>query len=349
MGHLLVNGAAAGGGERDLTLGLAYAVTVAAVPTDLDYLALGTRPPAPAGAAGSGGGALRGQPAGARLLGGQPRQERRRRRDRGRRDRGARGAAVGRPPAGADPRPARGPAAAGRRPRGRLPLLRGRARPRGARPGARGARPAAGGAAGGAPLRRRARSDGAAPAGEGGEARSLPDHYADWHAASAGRSTRARPRPSPRPWRPPSPRPEGTFMRPLELRLSGFRSYDEQTVDWRPHGLVVIAGDTGAGKTSLLDAICFALYGRTPELSGPRGAAEPGPDARRGAADLLARRRGLARDAALRPRRPRAAAPAGAPRRRHRRRRRGHGRRERGLGAPRSSWSGCASRRSPAP
>ncbi|HSJ73332.1 MAG TPA: SMC family ATPase, partial [Miltoncostaeaceae bacterium] len=59
-------------------------------------------------------------------------------------------------------------------------------------------------------------------------------------------------------------------MRPLELRLSGFRSYDEETVDWRRHGLVVIAGDTGAGKTSLLDAICFALYGRTPELSGPR-------------------------------------------------------------------------------
>jgi exonuclease SbcC len=59
-------------------------------------------------------------------------------------------------------------------------------------------------------------------------------------------------------------------VRPLELSLTGFRSYDEETVDWRGHGLVVIAGDTGAGKTSLLDAICFALYGRTPELSGPR-------------------------------------------------------------------------------
>ena len=59
-------------------------------------------------------------------------------------------------------------------------------------------------------------------------------------------------------------------MRPLELTLSGFRSYDRETVDWRHHGLVVIAGDTGAGKTSLLDAICFALYGRTPELSGPK-------------------------------------------------------------------------------
>jgi exonuclease SbcD len=41
LGHLLVDGAAAGGGERELTLGIAYAVTAAAVPADLDYLALG--------------------------------------------------------------------------------------------------------------------------------------------------------------------------------------------------------------------------------------------------------------------------------------------------------------------
>ncbi len=41
LGHLLVDGAAAGGGERELTLGISYAVTAAAVPTDLDYLALG--------------------------------------------------------------------------------------------------------------------------------------------------------------------------------------------------------------------------------------------------------------------------------------------------------------------
>ena len=59
-------------------------------------------------------------------------------------------------------------------------------------------------------------------------------------------------------------------MRPLELRLSGFRSYDEETVDLSRLGLVVITGDTGAGKTSLLDAICFALYGCTPEQSGPK-------------------------------------------------------------------------------
>lgn len=41
LGHLLVDGAAAGGGERELTLGIAYAVTAGSVPADLDYLALG--------------------------------------------------------------------------------------------------------------------------------------------------------------------------------------------------------------------------------------------------------------------------------------------------------------------
>ena len=41
LGHLLVDGAAAGGGERELTLGMSYAVTAASVPADLDYLALG--------------------------------------------------------------------------------------------------------------------------------------------------------------------------------------------------------------------------------------------------------------------------------------------------------------------
>lgn len=55
-------------------------------------------------------------------------------------------------------------------------------------------------------------------------------------------------------------------MRPLELELVNFRSFDAAVVDWRPHELVVISGATGAGKTSLLDAICFALYGETPEV-----------------------------------------------------------------------------------
>ncbi|HTI34813.1 MAG TPA: SMC family ATPase, partial [Miltoncostaea sp.] len=58
-------------------------------------------------------------------------------------------------------------------------------------------------------------------------------------------------------------------MRPLELDLTAFRSYDRATVDLRPHELVVISGDTGAGKTSLLDAVSFALFGQTPEKARP--------------------------------------------------------------------------------
>ncbi len=59
-------------------------------------------------------------------------------------------------------------------------------------------------------------------------------------------------------------------MRPLALRLIGFRSYADARVDFSHHTLVVVSGDTGSGKTSLLDGVCFALYGKTPELSGPR-------------------------------------------------------------------------------
>ncbi|MEE8138177.1 MAG: AAA family ATPase, partial [Thermoanaerobaculia bacterium] len=54
-------------------------------------------------------------------------------------------------------------------------------------------------------------------------------------------------------------------MRPLELTLKGFQSYaDQQTFDFRDRRLVGIVGPIGAGKSSLLDGIAFALYGRTP-------------------------------------------------------------------------------------
>lgn len=41
LGHLMIDRAEVGGGERELTLGTSYAVTASAVPTDLDYVALG--------------------------------------------------------------------------------------------------------------------------------------------------------------------------------------------------------------------------------------------------------------------------------------------------------------------
>ncbi len=54
-------------------------------------------------------------------------------------------------------------------------------------------------------------------------------------------------------------------MRPLELTVEGFRSYrGPVTFDWRGRRLVGIVGPIGAGKSSVLDAVAFALYGKTP-------------------------------------------------------------------------------------
>lgn len=41
VAHIMVDGALGGGGEREMTMGITYAVSPAALPTDLDYIALG--------------------------------------------------------------------------------------------------------------------------------------------------------------------------------------------------------------------------------------------------------------------------------------------------------------------
>ena len=53
-------------------------------------------------------------------------------------------------------------------------------------------------------------------------------------------------------------------MRPLRLQIKGLRSFRSQIeIDFRDLGLFAIVGDTGAGKSSILEAITYALYNAT--------------------------------------------------------------------------------------
>ena len=62
----------------------------------------------------------------------------------------------------------------------------------------------------------------------------------------------------------------GDAMKPLSLSLTAFGTYKDTTViDFTAlggEGIFLITGPTGAGKTTLFDAICYALFGQTSSL-----------------------------------------------------------------------------------
>lgn len=65
-------------------------------------------------------------------------------------------------------------------------------------------------------------------------------------------------------------------MKPVSVRFKCFGPYvEEQFIDFkdlRKSGLFLICGETGAGKTTILDAMCYALYGKS--SGGTRGKLE---------------------------------------------------------------------------
>lgn len=55
-------------------------------------------------------------------------------------------------------------------------------------------------------------------------------------------------------------------MRPLTIELHYFGPYERQVIDFTQftdRSLFLVAGNTGAGKTTIFDAMCYALFGQT--------------------------------------------------------------------------------------
>ena len=63
-------------------------------------------------------------------------------------------------------------------------------------------------------------------------------------------------------------------MRPVRMKIKGFSAFrDEQDISFEDMDVFAVWGPTGAGKSSLLDALTYALYGKIPRF-GERGAVQ---------------------------------------------------------------------------
>ena len=60
-------------------------------------------------------------------------------------------------------------------------------------------------------------------------------------------------------------------MRPVKLELDGFGSFRQpSTVDFTDADFFALVGPTGSGKSTVVDAIVFALYGSVPRWDDRR-------------------------------------------------------------------------------
>ena len=60
-------------------------------------------------------------------------------------------------------------------------------------------------------------------------------------------------------------------MKPITLTMQAFGPYAEKTtIDFAKlggNGLYLVAGDTGAGKTTIFDGVCYGLFGKASGFS----------------------------------------------------------------------------------
>ena len=59
-------------------------------------------------------------------------------------------------------------------------------------------------------------------------------------------------------------------MKPIRIEVENWTSYEAAALDF-PDGVFLIAGPTGSGKSSLIDAMTFALFGSVPRIGKGRG------------------------------------------------------------------------------